>query len=73
MSVKDTRTVDEYTRNVAAMQAAIEKLQEFVESLPAPDENGHLPSPMDYSHTGSAAFICDMIEQAAKFTDGFWK
>jgi hypothetical protein len=73
MSVKDTRTVDAYTRNVAAMQAAIEKLQDFVDNLPAPDENGHLPSPMDYGHTGSVGMVADLVEQAAKFTEGFWK
>jgi len=73
MSVKDTRTVDAYTCNVAAMHAAIEQLKAFVDSLPAPDENGHLPSPMHYGHTGSVGMVCDMVEQAAKFTEGFWK
>lgn len=72
MSVKEKATVERYTANVASLVASLQQLQEFVDSLPAPDENDHLPSPMDYGHTGTVGHVRELVEQAAQAAKNFW-
>lgn len=70
MSVKSTKHVEEYVRNVDSIHASIRELMEFVGSLHAP-EDGELPN-MHYGHTGSVGKIATDLAEVVKYTRGFW-
>ena len=72
MSVKHLPTVNEYVRQHAAITMALENLQEFVNSMPAPDENGHLPS-VDYGYTGSTTCLYELLTEAMRIADAMSK
>ena len=72
MSVKRKETVDRYVNQVAEIQAAIENLKEFVGTLPAPNEHGHLEN-VDYGHTGSVGRMHELIKEVSQFADSFYK
>jgi len=71
MSVKSQEHVDRYVAQVCGLQAAIANLAEFVDTLPSPDENNELPSPIHYGHTGSVARLHNLIAEAMKVADSF--
>lgn len=72
MSVKNSVSVNRYVDNVIAIRAALENMLEFVDSLPAPDENDELGN-MHYGHTGSIELLRQRIAEASQATDRFWK
>ena len=63
MSVKHEETVQRYAAQHAQMIAMLENLQEFVSTMPAPDENGNIPN-VDYGYTGSVGHIHELLKQA---------
>jgi hypothetical protein len=71
MSIKSQAHVNLYTAQVCELQGAIANLAEFVDTLPAPDENNELPSPFHYGHTGSVARLHELIAEAMKIADSF--
>ena len=73
MRVKNTATVEAYVRNKTELEAALENLLDFVRDLPAPDDAGHLPSPIHYGHTGDVARIHESVGEAARIADEFNK
>jgi hypothetical protein len=51
---------------------SLQNMLEFVDSLPAPDENDELGN-MHYGHTGSIELLRQRIAEASQATDRFWK
>lgn len=72
MSVKNKQHVNEYASCVGQMLSMLEDLQEFVESLPAPDDAGELPT-LHYGHTGDVRRTCELIQRAHQTIGEFWK
>lgn len=68
MSIKHAHTVDRYEVDVREIQAAAANLFEFAQSLPAPDENGHLPT-LHYGHTGALQEIRDKLVELGALVD----
>ena len=59
MSVKSTTHVQRYVDEVAAIRDSLTELSVFVESLPAPGDDGTLPS----LHYGHLAAVSDMLRR----------
>jgi hypothetical protein len=72
MSVKDPATVNRYISHIAAITAALANLSEFVDLMPAPDANDHLPN-IDYGYTGSTARIYELLAEAFRIADEMTK
>jgi hypothetical protein len=70
MSVKHASAVNEYTANVVEIRNALENLLEWVNSLPAPDDNNELHS-LHYGHMGTIGHIHDLLGQVSQAADGF--
>ena len=68
MAIRDKATVDRYVRMHAEILAALENLQEFVETMPAPVD-GCIPN-VDYTFTGDVGRIHEAISEAARISDG---
>jgi hypothetical protein len=64
MSVRHEETVQRYATQHAQMIAMLENLQEFVSTMPAPDENCNIPG-VDYGYTGSVGRIHELLKQAS--------
>lgn len=71
MSIKEVSSVARYITRVADIRAAIANLSRFVDSLPAPDDNGTLPS-LHYGHLGSLAEMHDSLINAVAATEHFY-
>jgi len=67
MAIKDSRSVESYIQMVGQLRAALENLTEFVDSLPAPDDDGCIPG-MDYADLGDVARLHELIGQACQVT-----
>ena len=52
MTIKNPRYVDKYAAQVMEIRSALANLAEFVETLPAPDDNENIPG-MDYGNLRS--------------------
>lgn len=72
MSVKHPATVDRYSRQVLELQAFAENMKEFLDSMPAPDENGDLPT-MHYGHIGTLGLIHQLADEMSQAMDGYSK
>ena len=68
MSVKHQPTVERYVRQHAELVAALSNLIEFVESMPAPGENGCVQN-IDYGYTGSVGRIHELVSEANQIAD----
>jgi hypothetical protein len=66
--ISDKKTIERYCRQHAELMAAIENLQEFVATMPAPDENGTLQN-VDYGYTGSLDRIHTLVTEAMETAD----
>lgn len=65
MSVKNIKTVEAYAKHYDEMIAMLENLQEFVATMPAPDENCELHEyNIDYKYTGDVARIHEHLKHA---------
>ena len=72
MSIKHKESVQKYVVCQAELVAAIENLREFVEDLPAPDDDDTLPN-LDYGHLGTLQEIRKIIAEAMRLADAFCK
>ena len=72
MSVKDPATVARYAMQHADLIAALANLAELVESMPAPDSQGHIQN-IDYGYTGSVGKMHELIFQACNIADELGK
>ena len=70
MTIKDTKTVDNYCSQVAELRGLIENLSEFIKTLPAPDEDHNIHG-MNYGHTGSIKHIHSLLVAASEHADEF--
>ena len=70
MSVKHAETVNDYTETVVAIRNVLDNLIEFVDSLPAPDDNDELHS-LHYGHIGTIEQMQSLLSQVAELADGF--
>ena len=70
MSIKHKESVQRYVVCQAELVAAIENLNEFVQNLPAPDDNDTLPN-LDYGHLGTLQEIHKTIAEAMRLADAF--
>ena len=70
MSVKQCSHVNTYTAKVIEIRNVLENLIEFVDMLPAPDDNNELAN-LDYGHLGTIDHIHALLGQASRATDGF--
>ena len=70
MSIKERASVERYTESVVRMRNMLENLIEFVETLPAPDENDELQN-LHYGHLSSVIGIVSLVETAVTIADGF--
>lgn len=61
MSVKNTEWVSRYTANITRIQRGIGVLEARVNMLPAPDDNGELPT-LHYGHIGSVIEIAKQLD-----------
>lgn len=68
MSVKSKENVQQYVDQVSQILSAIENLKEFMQTLPAPDENFQLAN-LDYESTLSVCRIHECIREAMKAAD----
>jgi len=64
MAVTDPTTVERYAMHHAQMMAMIEHLQEFIATMPAPDENGDIPG-VCYGYVGDVARIHEHMKEAS--------
>ena len=62
MSIRNPQTVAAYVQMQLELLAAVENLQEFIETLPAPDDRGHVWK-LHYGH------IVDIQRIHAKITE----
>ena len=70
MTIKHDPTTDRYISQVADIRAVLANLQEWSDTLPAPDENGNLPC-LNYGHTGTIGHVRELLAQASEATDRF--
>jgi hypothetical protein len=71
-AVKDAATIAAYVQHHAMLVNALANLTEFVNSMPAPDENGNLPG-VDYGYTGSTACMVEHLAEATRIADAMSK
>lgn len=65
MSIKNPQTVAAYVQMQLELLAAVENLQEFIETLPAPDDAGHIWQ-LHYGHIGDIQRIHARIAEACE-------
>ena len=53
MTVKDATTIKNYCKQHAEILAMLANLTDFVETMPAPSEDGNSIPNIDYGYTGS--------------------
>ena len=71
MSIKSQHHVHEYTSLQAETMSALENLLEFVQDIPAPDEDGSIHG-IDYGHLGSLQQLHKLLGEASNIADEFW-
>ncbi len=72
MSVKSEQAIADYNRCVAELRAGLANLQEFVGSLPVADRAG-ISSPFDYGHLGTVQRMHQLIGEASRAADAFYR
>jgi hypothetical protein len=70
MTIKDTKTVDNYCSQVMELRGLIENLSEFINTLPAPDEDHNIQG-MNYCHAGSIGHIHSLLVAASEHADEY--
>jgi hypothetical protein len=68
MSIRNPQTVSAYVQMQLELLAAIENLQEFIETLPAPDDRGHIWQ-LHYGHIGDIQRIHGKVSEACELMD----
>lgn len=72
MSIKHKEAVDTYIACHADLTAALENLTEFVQNMPAPDEDGVLAN-LHYGHLGTIQQMRVHLAEAMRMADAFSK
>ena len=67
-AITDTQSVETYARQVMQMRAMVENLSEFLDSLPAPDENEDVQG-IDYAFLGSLGEMHGHLVVASEIAD----
>lgn len=70
MSVKQTSSVNAYTADVIEIRNVLANLIEWVDSLPAPDDNNELHT-LHYGHLGTIGHIHTLLAQVSHAADRF--
>ena len=70
MSIKHKEAVDTYVACHAELTAALENLMEFVQNMPAPDEDGVLRN-LHYGHLGTIQQMRVHLAEAMRMADAF--
>ncbi len=68
MSVRNKEYVQRYVTEVEGLRATLSSMLEFVDSLPAPDDAGELPT-MHYGHLGTVSAIHVRIGELSRMAD----
>lgn len=68
MSVKNQDWVQQYVSEVADIRAALANMLEFVDSLPAPNGCGELPT-LHYGHLGTVSAIHHHLATVSRLAD----
>lgn len=71
MTVKSQSHVHEYTSLQAETVSVLENLLEFVQGIPAPDDDGSIHG-IDYGHLGSLQQLHKLLGEASQIADEFW-
>jgi hypothetical protein len=67
MTICDPSTVGRYAAHHDILILTILRLQQFVATMPAPDENGCVP--VSYGYVGSVAQMVDLMDQATEIAE----
>jgi hypothetical protein len=67
MAITNQKSVDQYIKMVCELRAALENLQEFVGTLPAPDDDHSIPG-MNYAQLGDIARLHELVGEACQVT-----
>jgi len=67
MTICDPNTVGQYAAHHDILILTILRLQQFVATMPAPDENGCVP--VSYGYVGSVAQMVDLMDQATEIAE----
>ena len=67
MTICDPNTVDQYAKHRRNLMLMFIRLQQFVATMPAPDENGCVP--VGYEYVGSVAQMVDLMDQATEIAE----
>jgi hypothetical protein len=67
MTICDHNTVTQYAKHHANLMLMLTRLQRFVATMPAPDENGCVPA--SYGYVGSVAQMVDLMDQATEIAE----
>lgn len=70
MTIRTADHVANYAGLTISLTFALENLTDFVESLPAPDDNETVPN-IDYGHLGKLIRLHEILAEAALLTDNF--
>jgi hypothetical protein len=72
MTIKCKTTVENYVQRHFEAICVLENLLEFVQSMPAPDECGHLRN-VGYDYTGSFDKLVQHLSDASQIADDLSK
>ena len=67
MTVKDPTTVHRYCEQHSQLLAMLKNIEEFVATMPAPDENENIPG-VDYGYTGEVGRLHAILKEASDLT-----
>ena len=67
MTICDPATVDQYAKHHANLMMMLTRLQQFVVTRPATDENVCVP--VGYDYVGSVAQMVDLMDQATEIAE----
>ena len=67
MTIKNPASVHNYISMVEELRSALANLTEFVNTLPAPDDDMNIPG-MDYPQLGDVGRLHELIGEACQIT-----
>lgn len=71
MAINNASAVNRYASQVMDLRGFAENLQEFLESMPAPDENNTIPGPINYGHLGTLSEVHRLAGQIGELLDQY--
>ena len=67
MTICDPNTVTQYAKHRLNLMIMLTRLQQFVATMPAPDENGCVP--VGYEYVGNVAQMVDLMDKATEIAE----